>query len=150
MLFREMADVEGKGGFASASHRSILHTTSSSFAEGAEKVQRSVRVRCVPAAAYRARGNERVTAPQRFAIQKCEPGATWKLLRVLHHPTAQESPAMQILTSEKLLPRRQHLAFDKERNHPLPNLFVSLLQRLGIGTDKFATATGAFKGLELA
>lgn len=44
----------------------------------------------------------------------------------------------------------QHLAFNRERNYPLPNLFVSMLQRLGIGTDRFATSTGAMRGLDLA
>src|SRR6476660_5364601 len=44
----------------------------------------------------------------------------------------------------------QHLAFDRERNYPLPNLFVSMLQRLGLEVDKFATSTGTMRGLELA
>ena len=44
----------------------------------------------------------------------------------------------------------QHLAFDKTNNYPLPNLYVSMLQRLGIETDKFATSTGAMRGLEMA
>ena len=43
----------------------------------------------------------------------------------------------------------RHLAFDRERNYPLPNLFVSVLQRLGIETDQFATSTGTMRGLEL-
>ena len=43
----------------------------------------------------------------------------------------------------------QHLGFDKEFNYPLPNLFVSMLQRLGIETDKFASATGTMRGLEM-
>jgi hypothetical protein len=42
----------------------------------------------------------------------------------------------------------QHLAFDKKNNYPLPNLFVSMLQRQGIKTDKFASSTGTMKGLE--
>ncbi len=42
----------------------------------------------------------------------------------------------------------QHLAFDRERNYPLPNLFVSVLQRLGIEQDRFATSTGTMSGLE--
>ncbi len=42
----------------------------------------------------------------------------------------------------------QHLAFDRERNYPLPNLFVSMLQRFGIEADKFATSTGTMRGLE--
>ncbi|HXX94657.1 MAG TPA: DUF1552 domain-containing protein [Planctomycetota bacterium] len=44
----------------------------------------------------------------------------------------------------------QHLAFDSGKNYPLPNLFVSMLQRLGIETDRFASSTGTMKGLELA
>jgi hypothetical protein len=42
----------------------------------------------------------------------------------------------------------QHLAFDTQNNYPLPNLFVSMLQRFGIETDRFATSTGTFRGLE--
>jgi len=44
----------------------------------------------------------------------------------------------------------QHLAFDRERNYPLPNLFVSMLQRLGLEADRFATSTGTMRGLEIA
>ena len=43
----------------------------------------------------------------------------------------------------------QHLAFDTERNYPLPNLFVSMLQRMGIEADKFASSTGSMRGLNL-
>jgi hypothetical protein len=42
-----------------------------------------------------------------------------------------------------------HLVFDRQRNYPLPNLFVSMLQRMGIETDRFASATGTMTGLEL-
>ena len=41
-------------------------------------------------------------------------------------------------------------AFDTERNYPLPNLFVSMLQRMNIETDKFASATGTMRGMEVA
>jgi len=44
----------------------------------------------------------------------------------------------------------QHLAFDTEHNYPLPNLFVSMLDRLGLGVDRFASSTGSMRGLELA
>ena len=40
--------------------------------------------------------------------------------------------------------------FDTERNYPLPNLYVSLLQQLGIETDRFASSTGTMRGLEVA
>ncbi len=42
-----------------------------------------------------------------------------------------------------------HLAFDRSQNYPLPNLFVSMLQRMGIETDKFASSTGTMSGLEM-
>src|SRR5437867_6917042 len=42
----------------------------------------------------------------------------------------------------------QHLAFDTTHNYPLPNLFVSMLHRLGLEADKFASSTGTMRGLE--
>ncbi|MEM9368423.1 MAG: DUF1552 domain-containing protein [Planctomycetota bacterium] len=42
----------------------------------------------------------------------------------------------------------QHLAFDQENNYPLPNLYLSALQRLGLEYDSFATSTGTMTGLE--
>ncbi len=42
----------------------------------------------------------------------------------------------------------QHLAFDPQNNYPLPNLYVSLLQRFGLEVDRFATSTGTLSGLE--
>ncbi len=44
----------------------------------------------------------------------------------------------------------QHLAFDKTNNYPLTNLFVSMLQRLGIETDRFSSSTGTMRGLDFA
>jgi hypothetical protein len=43
----------------------------------------------------------------------------------------------------------RHLAFDRKNNYPLPNLFVSMLQRLGVETDQFASSTGTMRGLEM-
>jgi hypothetical protein len=43
-----------------------------------------------------------------------------------------------------------HLAFDPKDNHPLPNLFVSMLQRMGVETGSFASSTGTMKGMEFA
>jgi len=40
-----------------------------------------------------------------------------------------------------------HLAFDRTNNTPLANLFVSMLQDLGIEADRFATGTGTLRGL---
>jgi hypothetical protein len=44
----------------------------------------------------------------------------------------------------------QNLAFDRLTNYPLPNLFVSMLQRMGLESERFASSTGAMRGLELA
>jgi len=42
------------------------------------------------------------------------------------------------------------LAFDKQKNYPLANLYVSMLQRLGLEIDRFASSTGTMRGLEMA
>jgi hypothetical protein len=44
----------------------------------------------------------------------------------------------------------QHLAFDQDHNYPLPNLFVSMVRRMGLDVDKFASATGPMRGLDQA
>src|SRR3954470_8976153 len=44
----------------------------------------------------------------------------------------------------------QHLAFDPQNPPPLCNLYVSLLQRLGVEVDKFSSGTGTLAGLEFA
>ncbi len=44
----------------------------------------------------------------------------------------------------------QHLAFNQNKNVPLSNLFVNVLQRLGLETDRFASSTGTLTGLEMA
>jgi hypothetical protein len=43
----------------------------------------------------------------------------------------------------------QHLAFDTKQNYPLPNLFVSMLQRLAIEENRFASGSGTMRGLEM-
>lgn len=40
-----------------------------------------------------------------------------------------------------------HLAFDAEHNTPLSNLFVTMLQNLGIEADRFASSTSPLTGL---
>ena len=41
----------------------------------------------------------------------------------------------------------QHLAFNKDNNRPLCNVFVSMLQNMGIETDQFGSSTGTLTGL---
>jgi hypothetical protein len=42
-----------------------------------------------------------------------------------------------------------HLSFDPQNPPPLCNLYVSMLQRLGIEADRFSSSTGTLTGLEL-
>ena len=42
----------------------------------------------------------------------------------------------------------RHLAFDENKNPPLGNLYVSMLQRLGIETGKFGSGNATLNGLE--
>jgi hypothetical protein len=42
----------------------------------------------------------------------------------------------------------QHLAFDQKSSPPLSNLYVSMLQRMGIDAERFGTSTGTLAGLE--
>jgi hypothetical protein len=44
----------------------------------------------------------------------------------------------------------QNFAFDMSNNYPLPNLFVSMLQRMGIESDRFASSNSTMRGLEFA
>lgn len=44
----------------------------------------------------------------------------------------------------------QHLVFNRENNTPLCNLYVSLLQRLGLEISSFSSGKGTLKGLELS
>jgi hypothetical protein len=41
----------------------------------------------------------------------------------------------------------QHIAGDRQNNTPLGKLFVSMLQRFGVQTDRFGTGTGTIEGL---
>jgi hypothetical protein len=42
----------------------------------------------------------------------------------------------------------QHLAFRRDNNTPLANLYVSMLQRMGVETESFASSTGQIENLE--
>lgn len=44
----------------------------------------------------------------------------------------------------------QHMAFDTSNNYPLSNLYVSMLQRLGLEVGEFSTGKATMRGLEMA
>jgi hypothetical protein len=56
---------------------------------------------------------------------------------------------MPMLIAGGRLKHGQHLAFDRNNNYPIPNLFVSMLQSMGIETERFASSTGTMRGLDV-
>ncbi len=44
----------------------------------------------------------------------------------------------------------QHLAFSETDNYPLPNLYLSMLQNIGLEKERFATSTGTMRGITVA
>jgi hypothetical protein len=67
----------------------------------------------------------------------------------LGNASAHDNKNMPVLFAGGGFRHGQHLAFDRKNNYPLPNLYVSALQRLGVEAEKFATSTGTMKGLEV-
>lgn len=67
----------------------------------------------------------------------------------LGHASLHDTRNLPIILAGGGFRHGRHLAFDKDDNAPLPNLYVSMLQRLGLETDRFATSTGTIDGLEL-
>lgn len=57
---------------------------------------------------------------------------------------------MPVLVAGGRFRHGQHLSFDKKNNYPLPNLYVNMLQHVGLETDQFASSTGTMTGLERA
>jgi hypothetical protein len=41
----------------------------------------------------------------------------------------------------------QHIAFDSDKHPPMSNVLLTLAQRMGLESDKFADATGTLTGL---
>jgi hypothetical protein len=64
---------------------------------------------------------------------------------------AHTCPNMPVIFAGGGFKHGQHLAFDTqpERNYPLTNLLLSMLHRMGIEADKFASSTGTMRGLEM-
>jgi hypothetical protein len=68
----------------------------------------------------------------------------------LGNASSHDNRNMPVLVAGGGFRHGSHLAFDRQRNHPLPNLFVSVLQRTGLEVDSFASSTGTMPGLEPA
>ena len=68
----------------------------------------------------------------------------------LGNASSHDTKNMPILLAGGGFRHGQHLQFDHDNNYPLPKLYVSMLQRLGLETDEFAQTTGTLNGLEMA
>jgi hypothetical protein len=68
----------------------------------------------------------------------------------LGNASSHDTRNMPVLVAGGGFRHGSHLAFDQKNNHPLPNLFVSVLQRTGLETESFATSTGTLPGFEPA
>ncbi len=65
----------------------------------------------------------------------------------LGNASSHDNKNMPVLFAGGGFKHGQHLAFDQKHNYPLPNLYLSALQRAGIETGSFATSTGTMDGL---
>ena len=65
----------------------------------------------------------------------------------LGNASSHDNKNMPVLFAGGGFKHGQHLAFDQKDNYPLPNLYVSALQQLGLEQDRFATSSGTMRGL---
>ncbi len=68
----------------------------------------------------------------------------------LGNASAHDTKNMPVVVAGGGFQHGQHLAFDRENNYPLPNLYTSMLQRLDLEVDAFASATGTMRGLKMS
>lgn len=68
----------------------------------------------------------------------------------LGNSNTHETTNLPILLAGGGFKHGQHLAFGRENNTPLCNLYVSMLQRLGLEISAFGSSKGTLKGLEIA
>ncbi|MES2593938.1 MAG: DUF1552 domain-containing protein [Verrucomicrobiota bacterium] len=65
----------------------------------------------------------------------------------LGNASAHDNKNMPVLFAGGGFKHGQHLAFDQKDNYPLPNLYLSALERLGLQEEGFATSTGTMTGM---
>ncbi|WP_145415790.1 DUF1552 domain-containing protein [Planctomycetes bacterium K23_9] len=68
----------------------------------------------------------------------------------LGNASAHDTKNMPVIVAGGGFKHGQHLAFDRTNNYPLANLYTSMLQRLDLQVDSFASATGTMRGLEMS
>jgi len=65
----------------------------------------------------------------------------------LGNASSHDSKNMPMLLAGGQFRHGQHLAFDKQNNYTLANLYLSMLQNLGLEVDSFASSAGTMRGL---
>jgi hypothetical protein len=68
----------------------------------------------------------------------------------LGNASSHDNKNMPILVAGGGFRHGQHLAFDPKKNPPLCNLYLSMLHRLGVQTEKFGSSVGTMGGFEMA
>jgi hypothetical protein len=67
----------------------------------------------------------------------------------LGNANSHETTNLPILLAGGAYQHGRHLAFDRQNNTPLANLYVNMLQGMGIEVNRFASSTGTLRGLEV-
>jgi hypothetical protein len=73
---------------------------------------------------------------------------TMVLLGSHMHSGAHDNRNLPIVLAGGGFKHGQHVAFDQTDNHPLSNLYVTMLQHLGLEVDSFGSSTGTMAGIE--
>jgi hypothetical protein len=73
---------------------------------------------------------------------------TMVLLGSHMHSGAHDNRNLPIVLAGGGFKHGQHLAFDQTDNYPLSNLYVTMLQQLGLEVDSFGSSTGTMTGIE--
>jgi hypothetical protein len=65
----------------------------------------------------------------------------------LGNASAHDNKNMPVLFAGGGFKHGQHLAFDQKDNYPLPNLYLTAIQKLGLEQESFATSSNVMTGL---
>jgi hypothetical protein len=61
--------------------------------------------------------------------------------------SAHSSSNLPVLLAGGGYKHQGHVAFDRQKNYPLSNLYVRMLRQMGIATDSFGSSTGVLSEL---
>lgn len=67
----------------------------------------------------------------------------------LGNASSHDTNNMPVLLAGGSYRHQKHLPFDQKNNYPLPKLYVTILQQLGLEVDSFADTGGTMSGMEI-